>query len=229
MPRAPRFCPVNYPVHVIHRGNNRQAIFTCDEDLAAYAHWLEEGAEKYDIQIHAWVFMTNHVHLLLTPLIDQAVSRLMQFIGRQYVRRFNYRYTRTGTLFEGRFKSCIVEGDSYLLNCIQYIELNPVRAGIANDPADYRWSSYRCHAFGKVMKLWSPHSHYLALGTKPAQRRKNYRTLIGEALPAKAIAKIRHCANTGLVLGTETFREQVAAMRTGSLTLALYSDPIDFI
>ncbi len=214
MPRRPRFCPAGYPVHVIHRGNNRQAIFTCDEDIAAYAHWLAEGAAKSNVDIHAWVFMTNHVHLLLTPSTDQAISRVMQFIGRQYVRRFNYRYTRTGTLFEGRFRSSLVQGDRYLLTCVQYIELNPVRAGLVKDPGDYHWSSYRCHAFGKRVRFWSPHSLYKALGATRARQQANYRALVGNALTIEAIAKIRHCANKGLVLGTEIFRAQVETMRT---------------
>jgi putative transposase len=214
MPRRPRFCPPGYPVHVIHRGNNRHVVFTSDEDTAAYAHWLAEGAAKYDIRVHAWVFMTNHVHLLLTPSTDHAISHLMQFIGRLYVRRFNYRYTRSGTLFEGRFKSSLVQGDRYLLACMQYIELNPVRAGLVKDPGDYRWSSYRCHAFGNKVRLWSPHSQYAALGTTPARRQASYREFAGDALTVEAIAKIRHCANTGLGLGTEAFRKQVEKMRT---------------
>ena len=214
MPRQPRFCPAGYPVHVIQRGNNRHIVFTCDGDMAAYAHWLEEGAEKYNIRIHAWVFMTNHVHLLLTPSNDHTTSRLMQFLGRQYVKRFNYRYIRSGTLFEGRFRSSLIQEDRYLLACIRYIELNPVRAGVVKDPGSYRWSSYRCHGFGKNVRLWSPHSLYEALGTTPAQRQENYRKLIGDALTIEAIAKIRHCANTGLVLGTDAFRKQMATMRT---------------
>jgi len=213
MPRRLRFCPAGYPVHIIHRGNNRHVVFTCDDDIAAYAHWLEEGAEKYDLRIHAWVFMTNHVHMLLTPSTDHSTSRLMQFIGRQYVRRFNYRYSRSGTLFEGRFKSSLVQADRYLLTCMQYIELNPVRAGLVKDPGDYRWSSYRCHAFGKAVRLWSPHSLYKALGTMPARRQASYRGLVGDALTIEAIAKVRHCANTGLVLGTEAFIKQVETRR----------------
>ena len=213
MPRRPRFCPAGYPVHVIHRGNNRNVIFTCDEDIAAYAHWLQEGAGKYDIRIHAWVFMTNHIHLLLTPSTEHAISRLMQFIGRQYVRRFNYRYTRSGTLFEGRFKSSLIQKDRYLLSCMQYIELNPIRAGLVNDPGDYRWSSYRSHAVGKEVRVWSPHSLYKALGTTPARRQASYRQLIGDALTIEAIARIRHCANTGMALGTDAFRKQVETMR----------------
>ena len=103
MPRRSRFCPAGYPVHAIQRGNNRQAIFTCDDDIAAYAHWLAKGVQRYAVAVHGWVFMTNHVHLLVTPSDEIGLSRLMQFLGRLYVRYFNYSYSRTGTLFEGRF------------------------------------------------------------------------------------------------------------------------------
>lgn len=214
MPRRPRQCPANVPVHVIQRGNNRQILFTRDADIAAYANWLAEGAERFGVAVQGWVFMTNHVHLLLKPQREQAVSRLMQSLGRRYVGFFNYSYARSGTLFEGRFRSCLVQEERYLLDCLRYIELNPVRAGIVRDPGDYRWSSYRAHAFGAPVKFWSPNELYLALGSSPAQAQSAWRALVGEALDVDTIGKIRHCANTGLVLGSEEFREQVAAMQS---------------
>ena len=213
MPRRARFCPAGLPVHLIQRGNNRQAIFTCDDDLAAYAHWLAEGAERFGVWVHGWVFMTNHVHLLATPCHDESLSRLMQFLGRLYVRHFNYTYSRSGTLFEGRFKTCIVQDDRYLLACLRYIELNPVRAGMVRDPGDYRWSSFRAHAFGVRASLWSPHALYLHLGSDEKQCQLAWRKLIKETLGIEVMAKVRHCANTGLVLGTETFRAQVHRLR----------------
>ncbi len=213
MPRQPRFCPAGFPVHLIQRGNNRQAIFTCDADLAAYANWLAQGAERFDVAIHGWVFMTNHVHLLATPGQDESLSRMMQFLGRLYVRRFNYRYTRSGTLFEGRFKSSIVQEEQYLLTCLRYIELNPVRAGMVRDPGDYNWSSFRAHAFGTAPRLWSPHDLYIELGRNLEQRQKAWRALTSESLDTEAMAKVRHCANTGLVLGTKAFREQVRQLQ----------------
>jgi putative transposase len=149
MPRRNRDCPPGVAIHVIQRGNNRQICFTEEADIKAYANWLREGAEKYSIAIHAWVFMTNHVHLLMTPSDTHGISGCMQLLGRNYVRYYNYRYRRTGTLFEGRFKSCLVQAQNYLLACQRYIELNPVRAGMVKDPADYLWSSYRAHAFGQ--------------------------------------------------------------------------------
>lgn len=213
MPRRPRFCPAGYPLHVIQRGNNRNAIFTCEDDFAAYAAWLAEGAQRYDLAVHGWVLMTNHVHLLVTPSDETGLSQLMQYLGRLYVRYFNYAYTRSGTLFEGRFKSCVVQEDRYLLNCLRYIELNPVRAGMVVDPGDYHWSSYQAHAFGARPRLWSPHRLYRQLAHDGASRQRIWQRMTGKALKSDVLAKIRHCANTGLVLGNEVFREQVGQLR----------------
>ena len=113
--------------------------------------------KKYQVAVHAWVLMNNHIHLPLTPATDEGTSRLMRFLGRQYVQAFHFIYSRTGTLFEGRFKSTLVQNRNYLLNCIQYMELNPVRAGMTSDPGDYQWSSDRSHAFGRPAKIWAPH------------------------------------------------------------------------
>jgi putative transposase len=188
-------------------------LFTSDSDIAAYAHWLEDGALRFQVDLHGWVFMTNHVHLLMTPGAENAVSRLMQSLGRRYVGHFNYSYARSGTLFEGRFRSCVVQEDQYFLTCLRYIELNPVRAGMVKDPGDYRWSSYRAHAFGAPVKFWKAHQVYLALAPNQAARQRAWRSLVGEVTDTQTIAKIRHCTNTGLVLGTEKFREQVMALR----------------
>ena len=213
MLRLPRFCPADYPTHVVQRGNNRQVCFTCDDDMAAYAHNLHEGTNKYGIAVHAWVFMTNHVHLMMTPSTDQDISQLMRHMGRHCVQPFNYQYARSGTLFEGRFRSSLVQDDVYLLNCIRYIELNPVRAGMTTDPGDYRWSSYRCHAFGNIARMWTPHPEYLGLGKHETERQKIYREMIAQSLSAEVIQKIRHCLNTGLVLDTVAFCDQVNARR----------------
>jgi len=214
MPRSARFCPAGYPVHVVQRGVNRAICFTSDKDTAAYAYSLLEGAERYGVDVHAWVFMTNHVHLLLTPATDHGISQLMRYIGRHYVQPFNFKYARTGPLYDGRFRSSLVQDTAHLLHCIRYIELNPVRAGMTVDPGDYRWSSYRCHAFGKPARLWRPHAEYLALGATPTERAKCYRTIVADVLPSDVVQKIRHCVNTGLVLGSESFREQVNLLRS---------------
>ena len=157
--------------------------------------------------------MTNHVHLLLTPSSDNGIPRLMQSLGRQYVQFFNFKCARTGTLFEGRFKSSLVQDRTYLLNCIQYIELNPVRAGMTLDPGDDQWSSYRSHAFGRPTTWWVPHPEYLCLGASESERRQVYRDNISQALSIEVIQKIRHCLNRGLVLGTVDFRNQIEILR----------------
>ncbi len=209
MPRKPRQCPPGLPVHVVQRGNNRQICFASDSDFKAYAKWLLEAASKYGVAIHAWVFMTNHVHLLLTPTSPNAISHCMQYLGRYYVRYFNYRHKRTGTLFEGRFKSCVVQNQKYLLACQRYIELNPVRAGMVSDPAEYTWSSYQAHAFGLAARMWQPHPEYLALGQSSTKRMSAYRQLFEHELIEDVITDIRLALNTGLALGNERFRREV--------------------
>lgn len=136
------FLPVGMPQHVIQRGNNRQICFGSETDFKAYLHWLKIYSEKHKVSIHAWVLMTNHVHLLCTPHSVDGISKMMQSLGRSYVRYFNYSYQRTGTLWEGRFKACAVNAPEYLFHLYRYIELNPVRAMMVEDPADYVWSSY---------------------------------------------------------------------------------------
>jgi len=209
MPRRHRQCPPGLPVHAVQRGNNRQVCFASDADMKAYAHWLHEGADKFRVRVHAWVFMSNHVHLLLTPQDSDSISRCMQYLGRYYVRYFNDRHSRTGTLFEGRFRSNIVQSGHYLLACQRYIELNPVRAGMVGDPADYSWSSYRAHAFGHKAKMWQPHPEYLALGTNGQSRLAAYRQLFMQQAPAKLITDIREALKTGLALGNDRFKQEV--------------------
>lgn len=209
MPRRRRCFLPGVPVHVVQRGNNRQVCFTSDADLAAYANWLCEAAVRYGVAIHAWAFMTNHVHMLMTPEHDDSVSNTMQHLGRRYVRYFNWKYDRTGTLFEGRFKASLVQTGNYFLNCQRYIELNPVRAGMVDDPGDYVWSSYRAHAMGASPRFWVAHSEYISLGNDAAERQNNYRALFNESLCQPVIKDIRKCINSGLVLGTERFRSEV--------------------
>jgi putative transposase len=177
--------------------------------MGTYAHYLHEAAAKFGLAIHGWVFMTNHVHLLVTPEQDNSLSLGMQYIGRHYVRYFNQTYRRTGTLFEGRFKSCIVQQSTYFLLCLRYIELNPVRAGMVADPADYRWSSYAAHGFGRVSKLWTPHPLYLGLGDTDSERRARYRSLFEAHIEGEMLLEVRQSVNRGLALGTERFKQEV--------------------
>ena len=209
MSRPPRLCPNGIPQHVIQRGNNRQACFNSDEDLAAYAYWLEKYARKYSVSIHAWVFMTNYVHLLVTPFTEQGVSKMMQSLGRNYVRYYNRSYKRSGTLWEGRFKSCLVEDNNYLLYCYRYIELNPVRAGMVNAPEDYAWSSHRTNAIGLTSKLIAPHPVYLELGATDEERYSNYSELFRHEIDQALVKDIRASLNQGSVFGSERFKDEI--------------------
>lgn len=234
MSRLPRFCPAGHCQHLIQRGNNRQVCFSSEEDFAAYAHWLREYSQQFTVAIHAWVFMTNHVHLLATPTKDNGISLMMQSLGRRYVRYFNHRHQRTGTLWEGRFKSFLVEGDPYALVCQRYIELNPVRAGMVVDASQYVWSSYRCSAMGRRSFLWTPHPSYQALGETSPQRQAAHRKLVKRALDAKLLREIRRCVSSGLALGRQNFKDQVEAIygrrvnegRRGRPPAKMSSDPI---
>ena len=224
MARLQRICLPGIPQHVIQRGNNRQACFGSEEDFAAYAHWLEEYSRKFRVAIHAWVFMTNHVHLLLTAETENGVSRLMQTLGRSYVRYFNHTYRRSGTLWEGRFKSCVVEAESYLLTCQRYIELNPVRAGMVEAPGQYAWSSFSANGLGKKVKLWTPHSVYKRLGGTAAERAEAYRGLFRGHLDTSIIKQIRKASNQGMVLGSERFKQEVEQL-SGRRVVALKRGP----
>ena len=218
MPRRRCLSPIGVPQHVIQRGNNRHACFATDNDIAAYAGWLDEAARKYEVAIHAWVFMTNHVHLLVTPGKESAISSMMQYLGRFYVRYFNLTYLRSGTLWEGRFHSCLIQSDAYLLACQRYIELNPVRANMVSDPADYKWSSYRANGLGIESKLITYHPLYLNLGDSKLERIKNYRDLFESELDKNLINDIRYATHKGLILGTEKFKAEVQSL-TGQRTL----------
>ena len=209
MTRPPRNCPVGIPQHIIQRGNNRQICFAEDEDFATYAQYLGEASQRYRVDIHAWIFMTNHVHLLVTPQQEGGVSSMMQHLGRRYVRYFNSRYQRTGTLWEGRFKSCLVDSNDYLLKCQRYIELNPVRARMVATPDEYRWSSYHAYARGIAAELWTPHPIYQSLGNNKVQQLKVYRELFDDVLPPEVIADIRKSIARGHALGHDRFRDEM--------------------
>lgn len=218
MARLVRVSPVGVPQHIVQRGNNRQVCFGGEEDMKAYLSWLKEFSKKYGVDVHAWVLMTNHVHLLCTPQEDGAVSRMMQSIGRMYVRYYNYAYQRSGTLWEGRFKSSLVQSERYMLELYRYIELNPVRADMVGDPGEYSWSSYACNALGIKTELQTPHSEYLSLGKTKEERLENYRALFKAHLNAELLKEIRESVNKGLALGSEHFTAQIEALMDKRVT-----------
>jgi putative transposase len=206
MPRKHRFFLPGLPVHVVQRGNNRAPVFFTDTDRHKYLDWLGEAAERWDCAVHAYVLMTNHVHLLLTPAEANGISRAMQYVGRRYVPYVNRSHNRTGTLWEGRFKSSLIQTDAYLLACYRYIELNPVRAGLVGMPEDYPWSSHHGNAMGRDDPLLTPHDTYLGLGSSADARRAAYRQLFDTALEAPVIDQMRQCLQSGTPFGDEGFR-----------------------
>ena len=212
MARLPRVELQGVPQHLIQRGNNRQVCFGSDEDFQAYIHWLKEYSEKFGVEVHAWVLMSNHVHLLCTPRKPKAISRMMQSVGRRYVQYFNYTYKRTGTLWEGRYKACLIQKESYLLQVYRYIELNPVRASMVEDPAEYGWSSYQINGLGKKSALCTPSDLYTALGANQKQRQEAYRDLFKYHVDGELLDDIRKAVNKGMALGNERFKEEIETL-----------------
>lgn len=212
MPRRPRIILPEMPVHIIQRGNNRSACFYSDDDYQVYLDWLEEYAKAYKCHIHSYVLMTNHVHLLITGFESDSISKLMKSLGQRYVQYINRSYRRSGTLWEGRFKSCLVQEEAYLMGCYRYIELNPVRANMVEHPADYPWSSYRTNAQGQGQKstLIKPHNLYEALGLDEIERQAAYRELFRYELEPKLVDEIREATQGNYVLGNNRFAEQIA-------------------
>ena len=205
MPRRPRIHLAGLPLHIVQRGHNREACFFAEDDYHTYRHWLGEALKASACALHAYVQMTNHVHLLLTPPAPDAVSQLVISLGRRYVQYINKTYRRTGTLWDSRYKSSLVQEDNYLLLCQRYIELNPVRAALVDDPAHYRWSSSRANGLGQADPLLSPHPVYSALGGTEALRLAAYRALFRPELDADALGDIRMALDQGQPLGDSRF------------------------
>ncbi len=209
MARLPRYFVKGVPLHIVLRGNNRQPIFGSDEDRLSFRDSLLDAAKRHDSAIHAYVFMTNHIHLLVSPGAQESVPKTMQSIGRRYVQYFNFRYKRTGTLWEGRYRATVVDAENYLFECMRYIELNPVRAGMVRHPRDYSWSSYRANAEATVDALVSPHGLYLDLSKEERERRTAYRKLVKAPMDAQLLDQIRDCTNKGWALGGERFKSKI--------------------
>ena len=209
MTRLPRFVIPDQPQHVILRGNNRAEIFCADADYSFYLEKLKLACDKHGCSVHAYVLMTNHVHLLITPHFEQSLGKAMQMLGRYYVQYYNYCYQRTGTLWEGRYKATLIDSEAYLLTCMRYIELNPVRAGMVIDPADYPWSSYHHNALGQLSELVAPHPEYLRLGKSNETRQAAYRDLFKHYLSEKNITEIREATNKAWVLGNDRFKQRI--------------------
>ena len=209
MPRKPRFFLPGVTTHIVQRGHSREPVFFEDSDYRAYLDWLQEAANRYECSIHAYVLMTNHVHILATPAKQDSITRMMQYMGRRYVPYINHTYGSSGSIWEGRYKASLIGEDDYLLTCMRYIELNPVRANMVKSPAHYRWSSYRCNGQGKADPLVTAHELYSALGKSTGARIAAYKALFKAHLDRGVLDDIRTAWQTGTPLGNSFFREKV--------------------
>jgi len=211
MPRKPRFYLPGIPAHVMQRGHNREAVFFEEADYREYLKILKQVADHYKCQIHAYVLMTNHIHLLLTPAEKNSISLMFQSIGRLYVSYINKTYHRSGTLWEGRHKGNIIETDRYFISCMKYIKLNPVRANMVQEPNDYYWSSYAANAYAKANSIITMHKLYLSLGITQSKRAENYRTLVDKENTI-IFDNISTCIQSGTPLGGEHFLKQIETL-----------------
>ncbi|MGE3296160.1 MAG: transposase [Porticoccaceae bacterium] len=215
MARLPRYVIPGQPQHIIQRGNNRQVIFAAEADYQFFCDALVEAASKHGLAIHAYVWMTNHIHLLATPGKEDSISKVFQSVGRRYVQYFNYTHQRSGTLWEGRYRATVVDSEQYLLTLMRYIELNPVRANMVAHPRDYPWSSYAFNALGEsgVGGSWlTPHMEYTQLGRSQNERQSAYRQLFRAAISGRDLNAIRESTHKGWALGGERFKQQVEAL-----------------
>lgn len=209
MARLPRLVIPFQPHHVIQRGVDRQVIFRETEDYVTFLSWLRDASRQFKISIHAYVLMTNHLHLLVTPADVEGLARMMQWVGRYYVPYFNQKYDRVGTLWQGRYKATVVDSEQYFMICSRYVELNPVRAGIVATPGEYPWSSYLHHVGLKLDTLIVEHPLYWAMGNTPFEREVAYKQMAEQALTSEQMAQLHYATNKGWVLGSEKFKHHL--------------------
>lgn len=218
MPRPPRTYLSGFPAHVTQRGVNGGDCFFSNGDRVHYLRSLAVACRKYDVAVHAYVLMTNHVHLVMTPSSDTGISSVMQSLGPRYVQYVNRRIGRTGTMWEDRHFGSVVETDRYLLTCYRYVELNPVRAKLTDHPDGYPWSSYQSNAYGEPDPVVTPHESYLNLGPSRAARLKNYRALFEVALSTEDLDAVRTATRFSTPLGSDAFHRRVEYELDAALT-----------
>jgi putative transposase len=205
MARLPRLTLPGYPHHIIQRGNNRQTVFSSATDHQVFLALLEESARKFGVALHAYVLMDNHFHLLATPSTAESLPQMMQAAGRRYVRYFNDSQARSGTLWEGRYRATVIEAERYLLACMAYMDLNPVRAGLVAEVKDYPWSSYGHYAGLRVDGLLTPHPMVWALGNTPFAREAAYAELVRAGITLEQQDQLTRSALSGWALGGDGF------------------------
>ena len=210
MSRRHRLFLPSMPQHVVKRGNNRAPCFQSADDYRHFLRWLGEAAVRSECLVHSYVLMTNHVHLLVTGMGEDSIPGMMQSLGTRFARYANWRYGRSGTLWEGRYHASLVDSDTHLLRCMRYIEANPVRASMVGSPGAYPWSSFRCNALGAPDERITPHPVYQGLGNRRETRLSAYARLFEQPLPADDLACIRDSTRGGLPTGGDAFRQRVA-------------------
>lgn len=227
MARLPRLTLAGYPHHVILRGNNRQAIFKDSADMQRLLDLLQTHAAEHGVQVHAYVLMSNHLHLLLTPQHDNGVPKIMQAVGRSYVLYFNKRHGRSGTLWEGRYRSTLIQTERYLLACMAYIDLNPVRAGMVAQAADYGWSSHS-HFIGRHAQAWlTPHPLYWAMGNTPFAREAAYAAMVQAGVNQEQQQALTSSALSGWALGEDSFVQGLQKQTTRRVNRGKAGRPFD--
>jgi len=217
MARLPRLTVTDYPHHVILRGNNRQDIFKTPTDFERMHELLLIHSQEQQVEVHSYVFMSNHLHLLLTPRVDQALPKMMQAVGRSYVRYFNQKHGRTGTLWEGRYRATLIQAERYLLACMVYIDLNPVRAHMVEQPLAYRWSSHSQYVGPRSDRLVTPHALYWALGNTPFSREAAYAELVQAGVARDQQSALINATLKAWALGDDAFMQQLEGQTTRRL------------
>lgn len=210
MARLSRVIVPGCPLHIMVKGHNSQTIFSSDEDKRSYLEWLRDAAREYELAIHAYVLMPNHVHILATPKNNESASRVMQSIGRRYAQLYNQTHGKTGTVWEGRYKSCLLEPESYFLLCQKFIEQNPSRLGLVHRSEDWVWSSYRHHIGEEIIPWISDHPLYWALGNTPFERQLSWKKVVSDSLGSIEAKKVSDHLNYGWPMASEGFLTQLA-------------------
>jgi putative transposase len=225
MARLPRLTIPGYPHHVIQRGNNRQALFAGAADYEMLLSLLDEHSREFGVAVHGYVLMSNHFHLLATPETERGLPQMMQAVGRRYVRYFNHRQARTGTLWEGRYKSTLIQAERYLLACMVYVDLNPVRAGMAGEPGDYPWSSHAHYVGRRNDKLVTPHPLYWELGNTPFARDAAYAELVLAGVGMEQQRALTDSAMRGWALGEADYVAELQRRTSRRVTKARSGRP----
>jgi len=212
MARQPRFFVPGEVLHVVQRGNNREPIFVGEDDYLFFLDCLHQAIRRHGVFVHAYVLMTNHLHLLAVPQRRASLPKTLQSVGRRYVQYFNSTYRRSGTLWEGRYRATVVDSEQYLLTCMRYIELNPVRAGMVKHPGEYRWTSYHANAQGAPDLLIGRHELYDRLGQSDPERQSAYRQLFRAQLSGIDVEAICEATNKNWALGNDNFKQRIEAL-----------------